>query len=251
MPSHPKNKRIKDSEQKQSPGGPLKRTGSSAEEWDMVIGPSLDNIPTSQLPLVRTILQRYRALRIEYHQENTSLLAKKIAIEVELIWKKARVPTKHHKNCVRAVCEVINSWKACHNPGELERSLLNEKLDSLLDLAPKLKGNVNEEAHLENLKYLMKKNYEFKMKSETDKYHWETDYDFYVDQLKVSLTLGQVEKNCSSAMLFTKRNQLTYRLEVLNLKSYNQVRGSTPRNLPHVDGFAEGDSPPFLSKSIP
>ena len=65
-------------------------------------------------------------------------IAKKISIEVVDIWKKARVPTRHHKNCQKVVLSIINERLLCHNPCELKESALNKKLDFLFDIAPKL-----------------------------------------------------------------------------------------------------------------
>jgi hypothetical protein len=64
MPSHPQAKQPKGEDKTSTKhlGGPFKRKGGPAEEWDEVIGPSIDSIPSTQLPVVRTVLQRYRAL---------------------------------------------------------------------------------------------------------------------------------------------------------------------------------------------
>lgn len=173
MPSHPKHRKPKaeKSQVKKHAGGPFKRTGSSAEEWEDVVGPSVNSLPAQQLPTVRTILQRYRALRIEKVKEDSSTLADVIASEVETIWSKARVPTRDHHNCVKAVLDIIKIWKQCHNPGELHKRL-SGSLDSLLDLKPKLRGRASEEAQLDHLKSLMKQ----------QRHNWETDFDFYLDQ---------------------------------------------------------------------
>ena len=188
MPSHPTNKQPKASGSKKHPGGPLKRKGSSAEEWEKVIGPSINVIPSCQLPLKRTVLQRYRALRIEFTAENTRKIANKISSEVEQIWKRARVPTRLPQNCQQTVLDIINKMLLCHNPGELNQFVLKENIDALLDLAPKLRGSkITEEQNLEYLRNRMKKEFEFKVKSEEDKYCWETDYDFYIDQLNVCI----------------------------------------------------------------
>jgi hypothetical protein len=59
-------------------------------------------------------------------------------------------------------------------------------LDSFLDLKPKLNGRVSEEDQSHNLRSIMKHNCEIKMTtSETARYTWETDYDFYIDQFQV------------------------------------------------------------------
>ena len=37
-------------EETKRPGGPLRRTGAQAVEWDEALGPSLDALPSAQLP---------------------------------------------------------------------------------------------------------------------------------------------------------------------------------------------------------
>ena len=105
MPKHPHVKVTKTSNTGEHDArglshGPLKRTGCKAEEWDALIGPSLDTIPGHQLPIVRTIVQRYRALRINDSTESTSNLAKIISVEVKAIWVKACIPTVSDNNCL-------------------------------------------------------------------------------------------------------------------------------------------------------
>ena len=179
MPKHPKSKETAEagpSEPKKHAGGPLKRKGSQAEEWDEVIGPSIDAIPAPQL-----------ALRIECPSEETLKLAKQIASEVTVIWHRARVPTAVEKNCVKQVMESINLWKSIHNPGEMaSNSVFQKQLDNLLDLKPRLRGKVSEEKQLDNLRDLMRSNSEKQRKTSTSEmYNWETDFNFYLDQFQV------------------------------------------------------------------
>lgn len=193
MPSHSKEKVNGGNSTK---GGPLKRTGPKAEEWDQVVGPSLDSIPASQLPTVKTILQRYRAYRISNPSESTSSVAKIIAADVKAIWDRAKIPTIPLKNCVRKVVEKIELWKSVHNPGELSDKL-NKDLHSLLDLAPKLRGKVTEEAQLEHLQSLMKQASDMKRrKTEGEILDWQVDYSFYLDQYNGDRvqTLGASDK---------------------------------------------------------
>ena len=105
MPSHPKcEKRTQNvSESAKHSGGPFKRSGTSAKEWDDVVGPPLNSTSAQQLPSVRTILQRYRALRIDKKISDTTSLAQVIASEVQTVWGKARVLTRNHQNCVKAI----------------------------------------------------------------------------------------------------------------------------------------------------
>ena len=73
-------KAMKRNAQSKSAGGPLKRTGKSAELWDEALGRSLDHLPSTQLPTKRSVLQRYRCLRIERPDEPTVDLASYIAV---------------------------------------------------------------------------------------------------------------------------------------------------------------------------
>ena len=70
------------SEKKKRPSGPLKRTGEKAEEWNEGVWPSLVVIPATQLPLIRTVLQRYRAIRIENPSIETTEIAKSLTTEI-------------------------------------------------------------------------------------------------------------------------------------------------------------------------
>ena len=80
MPTHPKHKLSTGGVGK---GGPLKRTGPKSAEWDDVIGPSLESIPATQLPTVKTVLQRYRGYRIANPLESKAVISKHIAKEVK------------------------------------------------------------------------------------------------------------------------------------------------------------------------
>lgn len=177
-------------EQKKHPHGPLKRTGEQASEWDEIIGPSLDAIPATQLPLKRTVLQRYRGLRIDNPGESTFNLAKQISYEVETVWNRARIPMTAHKHVITKVTEAINIWKKCHNPGELRKEKNHQALNSLLDLKPMLRGKISGEDQLQNLRTVMRQNRELKrLKPGAEQYDWEVDYNFYLDQFQVGSLL--------------------------------------------------------------
>ena len=88
MPSHPKGKQPK--KPGKHPDGPqLPRSGSQAQAWEEAIGPSIIIIPVNQLPQIKTVLQRYRALRIEQPLTKTYDLATIIAEETIMIWNRA------------------------------------------------------------------------------------------------------------------------------------------------------------------
>lgn len=135
MPFHPKTA-VKG---RSGESGPLKRTGQKAHDWDMLVGPSLDNIPGNQLPSVKTVLQRYQGLRIQAPTATKASLAKEVSTEVKAIWERARVPTISDHNIVRKVLGYIEKWNGNHNPGENVERIASE-LSALCDLAPKLRG---------------------------------------------------------------------------------------------------------------
>ena len=182
MPSHPKTK--EKTKEGKHPGGPLKCSGSSADMWDEYVGPSISAIPSQKLPLVKNILQRYRALRIENKSTDTASLASEIVKEVKDIWDKARIPTVAVNNCQRKVMGVIEKWKSFHNPGEITNEY-SEQLQQLLDLAPKPRGKSTEEAQLAYLKEIMRQACRCR-NMEGDRYDWEIDFEFYIDQAKVN-----------------------------------------------------------------
>ena len=182
MPSHPKGKQPKS--QGNHPHGPLKRSGKQAQTWEDTIGPSISVLPGHQLPQIKTVLQRYRALRIELPKEKTYKLASNIAEEVTAIWTRARVPTIAAQNVTNKVVQAIEWWNSKHNT----EPRCQEFAQRLLDIAPKLRGKVSEESQLDHLKNLMRQGCAMqRRKSEGDKYDWEVDFQFYVDQAKVGM----------------------------------------------------------------
>ena len=110
-----------------SVGGPLKRTGKRAEEWDSALGKAIDKLPQSQLPTTRSVLQRYRCLRIEKPDEPTINLASTIASEVKFLWDKARVPTIAPDRCYKRVIESVELWMEQRR--RPQRPLLNFRLN--------------------------------------------------------------------------------------------------------------------------
>lgn len=165
-------------------GGPLRRKGGSAEEWDKALGPSLDSMPPGQLPQVRTVLQRYRAMRIVETKTSKVELARKISVEVQDIWAKSRLPFLSTRVCDKKVEEAIDMWTACHRPGGRMVEEFQSKLDKLLNIAIKPRGApANEESFLESFKIMLKK---------TNNPKWETDFKFFVDQYKVGIFTYQM-----------------------------------------------------------
>lgn len=179
------------------PHGPLKRTGSQAEAWDKHVGGSLDQLPATQLPQVRTVLRLYRGLRTTNELKTKRELALDIANKLVVLWQKARVPTVSLKEICDRVCEAIDFWNnSSKKPKSRDSDRFSERLNALLDLAPKPKGrggNVSREN--EFVKGIMKsqgkkKKRPLEKKNEGDgnDSDWEKDFEFYKDQ-KVNSSL--------------------------------------------------------------
>ena len=99
-----------DKNENKHPGGPLQRTGKSSDSWNEAVGSSLEIIPTSTLPTARTILRRYRYLRLTDETATTNELVNQIVVEVTQIWNRARIPICNEKNRRIHVKSVITWW---------------------------------------------------------------------------------------------------------------------------------------------
>ena len=173
---------------------------------------------------MRCILQRYRAIRIKNPLETIKNISSKIASEIEDIWLNARVPTREHRNCVAAVSKTINEWKKCHNYCELKDTDLYKRLDTLFDIKPMLRGGrFSDEDQLRHLKTLMRQNCELKLKCERDKYNWETDYEFYIDQYKGD----RVQRLGSADIKLQQSEKQKEEREAKRLKYYDEQTAST------------------------
>ena len=180
-------------EEKKRSGGPLRRTGAQAVEWDEALGPSLDALPSAQLPQIRTVLQRYRSMRISKPNISVAKLAGELAKEVRVIWNNAAIPIVSDKVCAKRIVEAIELWNSKHNPGERLERTFQDKLDELFDLKPKLpgrKGPKSVKKELGAYKILLrnsgKRTWNASQKeSGSDESDWEKDYEFYMDQFEV------------------------------------------------------------------
>ena len=170
------------------PGGPLQRKGKSADSWNEAVGSSLEIIPQTVLPTKRTILRRYRHLRVINASASTNEMANCISNEVAQIWNQARVPCCNIELLRQKVKSVINWWNKSSKdpPAKRLEPQFQETLDQLLDIAVKPKGRYNEEKGHEYLKAEMKKRGKAKAtgfeNTLSDQQDWEDDMDFYVDQ---------------------------------------------------------------------
>ena len=170
-------------------GGPLERTGEPPAHWKEAVGPSFDVIPTAQLPLVRTILQRYRAVRILRPIEPVSAIASSLTEEILPICERANIPTVSVKVCRRCVQDAIKLYNTKHKHCDRMEDSFQTKLNELLDLATKSadrKGPNTSDKDTKELKKLMKvKTGGQKRKAGAKKdpcEEWEQDFNFYLDQ---------------------------------------------------------------------
>ena len=194
MSSQRKRKAEDDNEKEQNThkyaGGALQRTGKSADSWNEAVGASLPVMSHLYYPTVRTILQRYRFLRMNNETASIKDLAKGIGDEVVHIWEKARIPTcSSHNVCVH-VTQIIDWWnKSGKNSIALRTSpAFQNKLNGLLDIAEKPKGRPSlEKCHnylIEQMKVKGKKRakgFEFAKEGEHDQ-DWKNDMIVYLDQ---------------------------------------------------------------------
>ena len=99
----------KDEEKVKSPGGPLKRTGKQAHNWDEALEKSLEVI-SSKTRKKQDYSSAVRSHHIELPNSSINMIAGMIADEVVIIWKKARIPTVSRDDCIKRVVKTIDMW---------------------------------------------------------------------------------------------------------------------------------------------
>ena len=75
--------------------------------WDDALGIAIEILPVSHLPKTRTILQRYRFIRINQPLLETNAFSRTIAGECIQIWNRARIPTKRMQSQCQAKLEEL------------------------------------------------------------------------------------------------------------------------------------------------
>ena len=139
--------------------------------YDSFLGPSIQNFPSSKLPMQRTILQRYRALRTE--SAYTSQLSDIITIitkEVRELWTFSCIPTRDYCGCWSIVKQCVSKWVEAKQDMK-KSSKFQKDLNTLLDCRPVTCKR------LSSLKQALIK---------TGNPNWGIDYEFFKGQLKVS-----------------------------------------------------------------
>ena len=168
------------------PGGPLQRSGKSADSWNEALGISLEAIPLLYLPINRTILRRYRFLRLNDETASINNLAEVIINEVIFIWNCARIPISVTRVIQQQVVKLIEWWNASgKKTADRMKPKFQKKLDELFDIAKKPKGRYNKEKAEEYLNNIMKSRGKQKTtgfeQSARDQ-DWTDDMQFYLDQ---------------------------------------------------------------------
>ena len=122
-----------------------KKPPTRASSLVFLIGPTLEEIPGSQLPTKRQVLQHYFYLKQQSKSENGWFRSDKVANEtivaVESFWLKACIKTLHRKNSLKLLDNLEkthrkllrNAKKSC--PSEVQkRELFTENIDTLFDI---------------------------------------------------------------------------------------------------------------------
>ena len=163
-------------------GGPLRRTGIAAECWDEFVGESRLVIPENVLTMNKTLLQRYRALRVSNESAPTRELAKQIVNETVEVWNKARVPVRDGKTCIDCVVSLIEKWKTFSkypkDRNHPDSDDFKQQLNELFDLAPKPRYRVSIKEQLEHVKEIMKSTGKKRTRGLAQIFDWERDFKF-------------------------------------------------------------------------
>ena len=172
---------------KKHPGGPLQRTGPSAESWNEGVGTSLELIPLTHLPTKRTVLRRYRYLRLRNDTATTTELINIICNEVRYIWDCAHIPLCPVQSCFNQVKSVIELWQNILKfpPAKRLDREFQDKFDQLLDIAEKPKGRYSEEKAHRYLNKAMREKGKSKatgFEFDVGDQDWTDDMKFYLDQ---------------------------------------------------------------------
>ena len=135
-------KRKKDEARPKHPGGPLQRSGTAADSWNK----ALETISQLMLPTNRTILRKYRFLRVIDPSSISLQLAQIIGNEVIYIWNCARIPISATYLVHQQVNKLIEWWNRSGKKTVTRMTtLFQQKLDELFDIAQKPNGRYNEE----------------------------------------------------------------------------------------------------------
>ena len=140
-------KRKRKNKESKHPGGQFQRTGPSSDSFNEAVGTSIATLPPYTLPLNRTVLRRYRYLRLYESSVETNELVNILMGEVSNLWNRARIHTCNKNNQHRLVKTLIQWWNnsSKNPPANRLRPEFQRRLNQLLDIAEKPKGRYTEE----------------------------------------------------------------------------------------------------------
>ena len=146
----------------------LRRKSSALSlSYDKSVGKGLEAFPSSRLPTKRTVLQRYRYIRSQSHNQSKVSVVATITEEISFLWDNGSIPRKSEKDCNYMVKCLINEWLNA-KPTKRESSDFQNNLNNLLDIRP------TDLMDLKTLRdYLKHRRY----------VGWERDFSFFEGQL--------------------------------------------------------------------
>ena len=112
-----------------------KRNSALNDFYDEFLGTPLDNFPSSRLPLQRSVLQRYRALRATCHSTPVNEVARTITNEVIELWDRSRIPRNTDRRIFEAMKNLISKWAEADNE-EKKSKFFQGELNKLFYIRP-------------------------------------------------------------------------------------------------------------------
>ena len=157
----------------------------SREKWLAIVGPSLDILPRKCLPTNRVVMQRYKALSIQFPRKNYSFYAETLYGEVKDIWTRTNIPLAEKRTCTKRIERLLESWQRnrCRDTDEGSKEMqkyqeslnnvLNMTFNKVTDVEDSLKGQhlLRRPAHCTEDNAKVKK-------------IWEIEYEWYLGQLQ-------------------------------------------------------------------
>ena len=149
-----------------------KRSSLLYNFYNQFLGPPLEIIPSTRLPLRRVVLQRYRAIRSTQHNSPRNEIVGSITDEVVNLWENSSIPHITHHAAAKLVQDLISKWVDSTDEEKKSRKF-QKYLDTLLDFRPR------SESKLSLLKSFLKS---------SGNADWLRDYEFFKGQCKFPQT---------------------------------------------------------------
>ena len=142
------------------------RHSDVSDFYNTYLGPALECFPAKVLPRNRSVLQRYRSIRIGHHNSDQRTVCCTLSKEVIDLWDKSAIPHVDFEACVYKIKKITTRWTNAKRD-ERTSSLYQKELDNLLDLRPP------------SLSKLPALKAELQKRGES----WELDYEFFKGQI--------------------------------------------------------------------